>query len=378
MLADDACCSCASPPPRACAGSRRRGCGSTRAGCSARSAARRPPSRARRRSAAARRRPRPRAAAPGRRSRGNRRGTPSRARASQPSGARRAAQDLDGRHGVRERAQHPGDVAERRALAPALGERARRLALEVDHHPVARSSDQSVCPRWRSPCVRIVLPNEPACESSASDSRTSSPRPRIGSSASTSSGSSTKMRLISSSTVAVSSASDSVLGSSGRSRVARVGAEHGVHRAGHLRRAGAAARGTRSGSLSQLVERELPAVDGAPRTYSCSTPSVASSGRPTYAYQPASCAMFCEAALGEEAQQLELGVDAGLEPAEDLEDQLLVEDDRRVRLLARRSRARSSARVPSRRSPRARGTRARPPRPGRSRRARIMCTSSRT
>ena len=41
-----------------------------------------------------------------------------------------------------------------------------------------------------------------------------------------------------------------------------------------------------------------------------------------------------EAALGEEAQRLELGVDARLEPAEDLEDELVVEDERRVRLLA--------------------------------------------
>ena len=40
-----------------------------------------------------------------------------------------------------------------------------------------------------------------------------------------------------------------------------------------------------------------------------------------------------EAVLGEEAQQLELGIDPGLEPSEDLEDQLFVEHDRRVRLL---------------------------------------------
>ena len=41
-----------------------------------------------------------------------------------------------------------------------------------------------------------------------------------------------------------------------------------------------------------------------------------------------------ETVLGEEAQHLELGVDPGLEAAEDLEDQLVVEDERRVRLLA--------------------------------------------
>src|SRR4051794_39943657 len=37
---------------------------------------------------------------------------------------------------VRERAEHPGDVAQRRALAPPLGHRARGLALEVENHPV--------------------------------------------------------------------------------------------------------------------------------------------------------------------------------------------------------------------------------------------------
>src|SRR5205085_3507786 len=34
------------------------------------------------------------------------------------------------------RAQHPGDVAQRRALSPPLGDRPRRLALEVDDEPV--------------------------------------------------------------------------------------------------------------------------------------------------------------------------------------------------------------------------------------------------
>ena len=46
-------------------------------------------------------------------------------------------QDLDGRRRVREGAKHPGDVAERGSLPPALVERSRRLALEVDHPPVA-------------------------------------------------------------------------------------------------------------------------------------------------------------------------------------------------------------------------------------------------
>ena len=59
----------------------------------------------------------------------------SRARSSQPSGAGDPAQQLGGRRGVRERAQHAGDVAQRRALAPALEQRAGGLALEVEDHP---------------------------------------------------------------------------------------------------------------------------------------------------------------------------------------------------------------------------------------------------
>ncbi len=45
-------------------------------------------------------------------------------------------QDGDGRGGVGEGAQHPGDVAQRRGLLPALEQRPRRLALEVDDHPL--------------------------------------------------------------------------------------------------------------------------------------------------------------------------------------------------------------------------------------------------
>src|SRR5579871_896529 len=52
-----------------------------------------------------------------------------------------AAVESDRGGGVRERAQHPGDVAERRALAPALDERPRRLALEVDDHPVVAGEE---------------------------------------------------------------------------------------------------------------------------------------------------------------------------------------------------------------------------------------------
>ena len=53
---------------------------------------------------------------------------------SRPAARRRRS--LRRRGGVRERAQHPRDVAERRALPAPLGERARGLALEVEDQPV--------------------------------------------------------------------------------------------------------------------------------------------------------------------------------------------------------------------------------------------------
>ena len=84
----------------------------------------------------------------------------------------------------------------------------------------------------------------------------------------------------------------------------------------------------------QLVERELPPVAGG--AHVLLEDAERRVERPTDVRVPArELRDVLEVALREEAQQLELGVDAGLEPAEDLEDQLVVEDDRRVRLLGR-------------------------------------------
>ena len=66
---------------------------------------------------------------------------------------------------------------------------------------------------------------------------------------------------------------------------------------------------------------------------SCRIPSVASMRRPSTSYQPASDAMLREAARGQEAQQLELGVHARLDAPERLQDQLVAEHDRGVGLL---------------------------------------------
>ena len=66
----------------------------------------------------------------------------------------------------------------------------------------------------------------------------------------------------------------------------------------------------RSGASSDLVERELPAVDAAARRTPAAAPSVAVSGPPEYSYQPRERRHVPEAVLGEEAQHLELRVDA--------------------------------------------------------------------
>ncbi len=140
------------------------------------------------------------------------------------------------------------------------------------------------------------------------------------------------MRPISSSTVAVRSASASVLGSSGQKFGSRrVGAERCVHRAGHAPEP-TEAREEAVRLRLEFLERELPAVLRAAHVLlehaERRVERPADVGVP--AREPRD---VLEVALRQEAQQLELGVDAGLEPAEDLEDQLLVEDDRRVRLL---------------------------------------------
>ena len=70
-----------------------------------------------------------------------------------------------------------------------------------------------------------------------------------------------------------------------------------------------------------------------PATNRCRIPSVASIGPPEYAYQPASCAMFSKPRSVRNRSSSSSGLMPGLEPPEDLQDQLLVEDDRRVRLL---------------------------------------------
>ena len=116
-------------------------------------------------------------------------------------------------------------------------------------------------------------------------------------------------------------------------RVGRVAAEERVHVPRHLAEAAEAlqelvvARGHR-------VERELPAVLPV-RDEALENPEGRVHRAAVVRVPAGQLRDVLEAALRQEPQQLELGVDPRLEPAEDLQDQLLVEDDGRVRLLGR-------------------------------------------
>ena len=87
------------------------------------------------------------------------------------------------------------------------------------------------------------------------------------------------------------------------------------------------------GALADLVERELPAVDARRARTAGGCRASRSSGPPEYAYQPPSGAMFAKPCSVRKRSISSSGLMPGLEPAERLEDQLVVEDDRRVRLL---------------------------------------------
>ena len=114
-------------------------------------------------------------------------------------------------------------------------------------------------------------------------------------------------------------------------RIRLVGREHTVHLAGDLAEPVQPAEEPLR-VFRQLVERELPAVE-AP-AHVLLQDSERRRQRPARVRVPAPERRDVgEVVLGEEAEHLELGVDARLEAAKHLEDELVVEDDRRVRLL---------------------------------------------
>ena len=178
--------------------------------------------------------------------------------------------------------------------------------------------------------MRITRPTAPMCEISRSRSRTSSPRPAIGSSASVS-GRSRKIDSISSSTVAVRIASDSSLGSSGANSGSEVSEASAVCRSPVTSPSRRSRSRKASGRRASSLERELPAVHGV-RHVLLQDPErrVHEAAVRVPARQRGDVR---ELAHGQEAQQLELRVDARLEAAVRLEDELVAEDDRAVGLL---------------------------------------------
>ena len=187
--------------------------------------------------------------------------------------------DARDRRGVGERAQHPGDVAQRRALAPPLGQR------RAPARPRSRSRASRRSPRAPGrgggrrgggcagrPSRRV--------ESSRSSSRTASPRPAIGAT-----------RLVVGQVQ--EDLVDLLVDGRGQERErlrarllrARTPGRRGrtrarVHARRSPRRAGAGAPTNASGSPRQLLERERPAVDRARRRTRCTIPSVALDQRP--------------------------------------------------------------------------------------------------
>ena len=162
-------------------------------------------------------------------------------------------------------------------------------------------------------------------------SRTSWPRPRIGATASLS-GSSRKTRSICSSTFAVRIDSASIDGSSGANAGSSASEPSAVcsspdHRAERAAGGRAALRVAPSSSSAS----SQPSC--APARYSCRMPSVASIRPPLDLVPAGQRRDVREAARGQEAQQLELRVHARLDAPERLQDQLLAEHHRRVRLL---------------------------------------------
>ena len=113
--------------------------------------------------------------------------------------------------------------------------------------------------------------------------------------------------------------------------IVRVGAERGVHVRGHLAEPSEPVEEA-LGRGRDLAQRELPAAD---RTGDVLLQEPERGGeRPARVLVPAAERRDVPEPLrGQEAEHLELRVDAGLEAAEDLEDQRVVEDDGAVRLL---------------------------------------------
>ena len=170
-----------------------------------------------------------------------------------PSRAEASALAARGLGRVGERAEHARDVAQRRALAAALGERARGLALEVEHEPVA------VGPQHLAEVVVAVLADRLAAGAARGAARAAArarrpPRARTASAAPPGSRPSSTSRASAS---ALSAAPGRACSGRNAGSPASRG-EHGVHARGDL--AQPAQRARNGAGVGERLERELPAV----------------------------------------------------------------------------------------------------------------------
>ena len=173
------------------------------------------------------------------------------------------------------------------------------------------SPAQSVWPRWKSPCMADHPADAADVRRAGAGARAPPRRGReSGRASSRRRAARGRSRSISSSTVAVSSPSDSVDGSSG----AKLGSVESQP-------SSVCICPVTSPSRRRLVEERLvarersrraraPSRPRPPATKRCRMPSVASIGAPGVRVPARELRDVLEAALGEEAQQLELGVDA--------------------------------------------------------------------
>ena len=231
---------------------------------------------------------------------------------------------------VGEGAQHPGDVSQRRALAAALDERPRRLALEVDDHPVA------VRPEGLAEVVVAVRADHAAGRAGLREQAQLLPHLLAATE-------DRREPLVVLGQLE-EDAGDLLVDGRGQQaqrldarllgrerRIVRIGGEDGVHLAGHLAEPAQPVEEALRGG-ARLVERELPAVGG--RGHVLLEDAERRRELPARVAVPAGeRGDVVEAALAEEAQHLQLRVGARLEPPEELQDQRLVEDDRAVRLV---------------------------------------------
>ena len=224
-------------------------------------------------------------------------------------GRRRRRASSRRRGGVGERAQHPGDVAQRRALAPPLGQRRARA------RPRSRSRPSRRRPRapGRGGSRRgggSRGPAAPTCEISAQPlahllAAPGDRRERLGRRAGRG-----RARSISSSTVADSSASASGARLLGRRTSGSVGSDASTVCIAPVtspsrRRRPRKASGSRA-SASSASSQPSPASG----TKSCSDPERRVHRRAGYCVPAVERGDVREAVLGEEAEQLELRVDA--------------------------------------------------------------------